>query len=124
MPRDFSRSRRVGEQIRQELAELIRMEVRDPRVGSVTVSEVSVSRDLGYADILVTQLGAEAQASLETVEVLNHAAGFLRHQLATRLRLRTVPALRFHYDDSFDRGARVGRLIDDARAEDQSRHED
>lgn len=124
MPRDFSRTRRVGEQLRQELAELIRSEVRDPRVGSVTVSEVTVSRDLGYADIMVTRLGAEPAESRETVEVLNRAAGFLRHQLAGRVKLRAVPALRFHYDDTFDRGARVSRLIDEARAEDQSRDED
>jgi len=124
MPRDFSRTRRVADQIQRELAELVRDEVRDPRVGSVTVSEVRVTRDLAHARVLVTQLGAEREASLEMVEALNHAAGFLRTQLARRLRLRTVPALHFEHDDSFDRGARLSRLIDEAVSEDESRHGD
>jgi len=114
--RDYARSRRVGEQIQRELAELIRDEVRDPRVGSVTVSEVRVSRDLGYADIMVTQLGASAEASLEMVDVLNHAAGFLRSQLARRLRMKRMPALRFHFDETFDRGAHISRLIEEVAA--------
>jgi ribosome-binding factor A len=124
MPRDFSRSRRVGEQLQQELAGLIRDEVRDPRVGPVTVSEVRISRDLGHADVLVTQLGADAATSRAMVEALNHAAGFLRSQLARRVRLRTVPALHFVHDESFDRGARVSQLIDRAVADDRSRHGD
>jgi ribosome-binding factor A len=116
MPRDYARSRRVGEQIQRELAELIRDEMRDPRVGSVTVSEVRVSRDLGYADTMVTQLGASADGSLEMVDALNHAAGFLRSQLARRLRMKRMPALRFHYDETFDRGAHISRLIEEVAA--------
>jgi ribosome-binding factor A len=114
MPRDFSRTRRVADQIQRELAELIRDEIRDPRVGSVTVSEVRVSRDLGYAEVYVTGLGMDEAASRQMVDALSGAAGFLRRQLASRMRLRTVPALRFHYDPVFDRGARLTRLIDDA----------
>jgi len=114
MPRDFSRTRRVADQIQRELAELIRDEIRDPRVGSVTVSEVRVSRDLGYAEVYVTGLGMDEAASRQMADALSGAAGFLRRQLASRMRLRTVPALRFHYDPVFDRGARLTRLIDDA----------
>lgn len=125
MPRDFPRTRRVGEQIQRELAELIRDEINDPRVsGSVTVSEVRVVRDLGHADVLVTGLGMDAAGSAKMVDGLNHAAGYLRSLLARRLRLRTVPALHFRYDDSFDRGARVSRLIDEAVDEDHRRHRD
>lgn len=124
MPREFSRSRRVGEQIQRELAELIRDEVRDPRVGSVTVSQVTVSRDFAHGEVLVTALGADAEASGDMVDALNHAAGFLRSHLARRLRLRTVPALTFRYDESFDRGARVSRLIDEAVARDRSDGDD
>ncbi|MCS4504661.1 Ribosome-binding factor A [wastewater metagenome] len=124
MARDFSRTRRVGEQIQRELAELIRDEVRDPRVGSVTVSEVSVTRDFAHARVLVTVLGASAEASADAVEALNHAAGFLRSQLARRVRLRQVPALVFEYDESFDRGARVSRLIDEAVARDDGTDDD
>ncbi|MEX0430800.1 30S ribosome-binding factor RbfA [Spiribacter insolitus] len=118
MPKDFSRARRVGDQIQQELAELIRDEVRDPRVGSVTVSEVRASRDFAHAEVYVTGLGMDEAASREMVKALNGAAGFLRRQLARRLSLRTVPALRFHYDPVFDRGARLNRLIDEVRPDD------
>ncbi|MGD8709715.1 MAG: 30S ribosome-binding factor RbfA [Ectothiorhodospiraceae bacterium] len=124
MPRDFSRTRRVGEQIQRELASLIRDEVRDPRVGSVTVSEVRVTRDLAHAEVLVTGLGLDAAASAEMVEALNHAAGFLRGLLGRQLHLRTVPALRFRYDESFERGARLSRLIDEAVEEDEEKHRD
>ena len=118
MPKDFSRLRRVADQLQQELAALIRDEVRDPRVGSVTVSEVRVSRDLGHADVHVTGLGMAEPDSRRMAEALNGAAGFLRRQLARRLSLRTVPALRFHYDPVFDRGARLNRLIDAVRPDD------
>ncbi len=119
MPREFSRTRRVGDQLQQELATLIRDEVNDPRVGSVTVSEVRVTRDFSHAEVLVTQLGGNAEDSLATVEALNRAAGFLRSRHARQVRLRTVPALHFAHDESFDRGARVSRLIDDAVAADR-----
>lgn len=120
MARDYARSRRVGEQIQRELAELIRDEIRDPRVGTVTVSQVTVSKDLGYADTMVTQLGGTAETSLEMVDALNHASGFLRTQLARRLRMKRMPALRFHYDETFDRGARISRLIEDVVARENS----
>ncbi len=114
MPKDFSRARRVGDQVQRELAELIRDEVRDPRVGSVTVSEVRISRDFAHAEVYVTGLGMDEAGSRAMTEALNGAAGFLRRQLSRRLRLRTVPALRFHYDPVFDRGARLTQLIDQA----------
>lgn len=123
MPRDFPRTRRVAEQLQRELAELIRREIRDPRVGNVTVSEVRVSRNLEHADVYVTALGASAEESGETVEALNHAAGYLRRQLGQMLKLRTVPALRFRYDESFERGAHLSRLIDEAVADDQDKGE-
>ena len=119
MPKDFPRTRRVGEQLQQELAELIRDEVRDPRVGLVTVSSVDVTRDLAHAKVFVATLGGDAVQNEATVEALNSAAGFLRKLLSKRVRLRTVPALHFHYDESFDRGARLSKLIDDAVAKDR-----
>ncbi len=113
MPRDFARAHRVAEQIQRELAELIRDEVRDPRVGSVTVSEVRVSRDFAHADVYVTGLGMQESDSQQMAGVLNGAAGFLRRGLSKRLQLRTVPALKFHHDPVFDRGARLNQLIDE-----------
>mgnify|MGYP001493679373 CR=1 FL=1 len=123
MPKDFPRTRRIGEQIQRELAELIRDEVRDPRVGMVTVSEVEVSRDLAHAKVFVAVLGADDDQTEASLEALNHAAGYLRKLLGQALRLRTVPALHFHYDPSFDRGARLSRLIDEAVTADKSRDE-
>lgn len=124
MPREFSRKRRVSEQLQRELAQLIRKELSDPRVSLATVSEVRLSRDMAYADVLVTRLGAQREESQQTVDALNHAARHLRGLLGQNLRLRSVPALRFHYDDTFERGARVSHLIDEAVAEDKARRHD
>ncbi|KAB7628442.1 30S ribosome-binding factor RbfA [Alkalilimnicola sp. S0819] len=114
MPRDYPRTRRVADQIQRELAGLIRDQVRDPRVGSITVSEVEVARDFAHAKVYVTQLGADAERSREAVEGLNRAAGFLRRELGRGLRLRNVPALKFFYDPAFERGAHLSALIDHA----------
>lgn len=119
--RDYQRSDRVGDQMQRELAELIRVEVKDPRVGMVTLSGVEVTRDLAHAKVFFTQLGGE-EKGLEAEQGLNHAAGYLRRVLGTRLRLRSVPSLRFIYDDTPERGARISALIDSAIAEDEARH--
>lgn len=113
MSRNAPRLRRVAEQIRRELAELIRLEVKDPRVGMVTLTDVEVTADYAHAKVFFTLLGSE-QALRETAHALEHAAGFLRTQLSHRLRLRTVPQLRFVYDASVERGLRLSRLIDEA----------
>ncbi|WP_421621054.1 30S ribosome-binding factor RbfA [Alkalilimnicola ehrlichii] len=124
MPREFPRTRRVGEQIQRELAELIRDELRDPRLGMVTVSEVTVSRDLAHAKVFVTALGGSDEDNAKTVEVLTRAAGYLRKLLGQRLRIRQVPALHFQHDTAFDRGDRLSRLIDEAVEEDRQQHDD
>jgi len=87
--------------------------VKDPRVGMVTLTDVEVTADCAHAKVYFTRLGSE-QALRETEQALQHAAGFLRTQLSHRLRLRTVPQLRFVYDASVERGARLSRLIDEA----------
>ncbi len=129
MARQTPRTRRVADQIQRELAELIRDAVRDPRVsGSVTVSGVDVTRDLGHAKVYMTVLGADAERSREAAEALNGAAGFLRRELRRRMVLRTIPQLHFLHDPSFDRGAHLTSLIDqvmaDERRDDSSRDED
>jgi len=96
MPREFSRGRKVADLIQRELAILIQREVKDPRIGMVTVNEASVSRDLAFADIYFTVLPAENTGEVE--EILNQAGGFLRSELAKTLNTRTTPRLRFHYD--------------------------
>ena len=121
--REFKRTDRVADQLQQELAVLIQREVKDPRLGMVTVSGVTVSRDLGYADVFITLLGEnDVERVDENLKVLKHAAGFLRSQIARRVKLRHVPELRFHYDESVVRGQQLSALIDEAVATDRSRH--
>jgi len=123
MPREFPRTRRVGEQIQRELAALIHDELRDPRLGMVSISSVQVSRDMAHAKIHVSVLGKDEQVS-DSLGVLNHAAGFLRHKLGKILHMRTIPALRFYHDSSLEEGARLGALINEAIASDKDNADD
>ena len=118
MPREFSRGRKIADLIQRELAILIQREIKDPRIGMVTVNEAKVSRDLAYADIYFTVLPAENVNEVE--EILNQAQGFLRSQLARILNTRTTPRLRFHYDATIENGARLSKAIDEARARDSN----
>jgi ribosome-binding factor A len=113
MAREHSRASRLAEQIQRDLAELIRLEVKDPRVSLVTVTAVEVSADLTHARVFVTTL-ADAIGADETVQALQHAAGFLRSRLSHSLKVRQVPELRFVYDESVERGLRLSKLIEDA----------
>ena len=108
-----ARSARIADQIQRSLAELLRMEVRDPRVGLITLTGVELSRDQSHAKVFFTVLGSPAQAE-QAAEGLAHAAGFLRSELAHRLTTRKVPELHFEYDESVERGVRLSKLIDDA----------
>ena len=123
MPRDFPRTRRVGEQMQRELAVLIREAVKDPRIGMVTVSAVEVTRDLAHAKVFITVLG-DAEARAASMAALNSAAGFLRHELGRRMLTRTVPQLRFVYDESIERGSQLSALIDKAVKSDKHDDED
>lgn len=123
MPRDFPRTRRIGEQMQRELAALIRTEVKDPRVGMVTVSAVEVTRDLAHAKVFFTVLG-DADARRDSQIALNSASGFLRHELGQRMLTRTVPQLRFVYDESIEHGSRLSALIDKAVASDVEKQDD
>jgi ribosome-binding factor A len=115
MPRDFSRAARIADQIQRDLSDLFRQELKDPRVGLVTITAVEVSRDLSHAKVYVTSLTG-AESTEQSVEALQHAAGFLRSQLARTLNVRTVPQLHFVYDVSVERGVRLSNLIDEAVA--------
>lgn len=117
----FPRTRRIGEQIRRELAELIRDELRDPRLTLISMTGVEVSRDLAHARIYVTLMGDPAERA-ERVADLNHAAPLLRRELGRRMRIRTVPKLEFRYDEVVEHGARLSALIDAAVAADAGRH--
>ena len=108
-----ARRERIADQIQRELAELIRLELRDPRVGLVTLTGVDLSHDQSHAKIYFTVLGSASDAA-DTCEGLQRAAGFLRSGLAHKLTTRTVPQLTFAYDESVERGVRLSRLIDEA----------
>ena len=123
MPKEFPRTRRVGEQIQRELAALIHEELKDPRLGMVSISSVQVSRDLAHAKVHVSVLGNDEQ-STESIDVLNHAAGFLRHKLGKLLHIRVIPNLRFYHDRSLEDGARLGALINQAIASDKANKDD
>lgn len=107
------RPQRVGDQIRAELADLIQHEVRDPRIGFVTVTEVRMSPDLHYARVYVSVLGDEEQQN-ESLAVLERARGFLRAQIGNRVELRVVPELRFVIDDTLDRSERIDELLEES----------
>ena len=125
MAREFKRTSRVGDFIKQELASLIQRELRDPRIGMVSVTGVEVSRDLAHATVFVTVLGKDSAAdAAESIAALNHAAGFLRTQIAKISNARTTPKLRFVFDASIGRGARMSKLIDDAVQADRERNPD
>lgn len=116
------RIQRLADQIQRDLSALIRTEMKDPRLGMITVSGVRVSPDLGYADVYVTVLGRTLDESPEeSLKALNGAAGFLRTELGRGLKVRVIPRLRFHYDDTTVRGNRMSELITIAVAEDRAR---
>jgi ribosome-binding factor A len=123
MPKEFPRSRRVADQIQRELAEIIRLELKDPRVGLATITAVEVTSDLEHAKIFVTSLGPESDHEA-LLAGLRRATGFLRSQLSHRMKLRIVPALVFAYDTSVEQGMHLSQLIDQAIAEDATHHKD
>ena len=123
MAKEYSRTQRVADYLRRELAQQIQLEVRDPRVGMVTVNDVEVSRDLSHAKIFVTVMGKDtAEEAAESLEALNHAAGFLRSQISRQTQMRTTPRLHFVFDASIGRGAQLSALIDRAVQEDVAHH--
>ena len=121
MPREFSRTRRVGEQIQRELAQMIRTEIKDPRLGMLTIQSVEVSRDLSHARVYISVMGDD-EVREQTLAVLSRASGFLRRLLGREMHLRVIPQLHFQHDDSLDRGLYMSSLIARAVAEDASHH--
>jgi ribosome-binding factor A len=118
MKRPSQRAHRVGDQIQRELADLLKNEVKDPRVGPVTIIAVDVSPDLSHAIVRFSHLAGRETAK-QASTALSRTAGFLRSELSRRLGLYSVPQLQFVYDDSIESGIRMSRLIDEAIAEDR-----
>jgi ribosome-binding factor A len=110
--KNSGRPQKLGDLIQREVSDLIRLEVRDPRVGMITITSVDVSPDMTHAKIFFTVL--EKDKLQDTLAGLKRSAGFLRAQLAKRVQMYTTPELRFVYDESVERGDRLSRLIDAA----------
>lgn len=115
------RLKRMADSVQRELSDLIRQELKDPHLGGlVTISAVKVSADMGYAEVYVTVMGRELgdeqseAANKETLDVLNKASGFLRHELSRRIKTRITPRLRFHYDKTNAYGNYMFGLIEKA----------
>ncbi len=113
MAKTFSRSNRIAEQMRRELADLLQFEVKDPRIGMVTITEVEVTGDMAHAKVFYSA----SEGTPELQAALEKTAGFLRSQVAKRMLLRTVPQLHFEYDSSADYGMKMTKLIDEALAD-------
>ena len=112
MPKEYSRSQRMAEQVRREVAEIARDDIKDPRMGFLSFTEVRMSRDLSHAVIYCSVFDSEQQ--YETIELLNRAVGVFRKELARRIRARIVPTLKFVADESITRGAAMDNLISKA----------
>jgi ribosome-binding factor A len=111
-----ARARRIGDRIQEELSRLFQREVSDPRLVMLTVTAVDVDRELAYATVFITATGGEERME-EVLHALDGAQGFLRRELASRIHLRSFPRLRFRWDFSQERGARIDELLDMLDAE-------
>lgn len=111
MAREFARHDRVSSQMQKELSLILQREISDPRIGFVTINEVVVTKDLAVAKIYVTVLNKDEAGKKASTKALNEISPLIRHALAKRMRLRHISELRFYYDDSFDTGMRVAKLL-------------
>lgn len=124
MAKPFGRVQRVADFLRRELSSLIQQQLRDPRLGMVSITDVEVSKDLAHARVFVTILGCDSiEQAQDSVDVLNNASGFLRSEIARMLTMRVAPALKFIFDDSVQRGVQMSSLIDQAIKSDQQRQQ-
>jgi ribosome-binding factor A len=112
------RSQRIADRIREELSEMVIQEVHDPRLVGISITDVTVDRELAYADVYVSALEGSARAA-EVIAAFQHAGGYLRSQLAQRIELRTFPRLRFHWDPTFERAERIEKLLDELHKEER-----
>lgn len=125
MSREFKRSDRVAQELQKEIAVILQREVKDPRIGMVTVSDVEVSRDLAYAKIFVTFLFDNDQSAIEQgMKGLEKASPYIRSLVGKAMRLRIVPELRFIYDQSLVEGMRMSNLVSNVIKNDEAKHKE
>lgn len=121
MAKEYSRTSRVSQQVQKELARILQQEVKDPRIGMVTISGVDITRDLAYAKVFVTFLTIGEQTNDESLEGLNAAAGYIRRLLGKAMRLRIVPEVRFCFDETLTEGLRISEMVSSAVKVDQTK---
>ncbi|WP_095498714.1 30S ribosome-binding factor RbfA [Paraferrimonas haliotis] len=122
--REFSRTKRVNQQLQQELAIVLQREIKDPRIGMVTVNDVEVSKDLGYAKVFVTFFEEDEAVIKQKVDALAKASGYIRTLVASRVKMRVMPELRFVYDSTLVDGMRMSNLVTQIVREDEAKHQD
>lgn len=119
MPKEYSRASRVSEQIRRELAELIRLELKDPRVKFITITDVELTADYAHAKVFFSCLAGKEGVD-KVLEGLRRSSSFLRREIGRRVRIHTTPELHFVYDESLERGIHLSTLIDQANADNKA----
>ncbi|MFT7558218.1 MAG: ribosome-binding factor A [Flavobacteriales bacterium] len=125
MAREFKRADRISDAMLKCVADILRQEVRDPRISMANVNSVDVTRDLSYAKVYVTFVGIDSEQEIdESISALNAASGFVRSRVAKELNLRTTPRVQFVFDRVAVRGQELSSLIDKTIAADRSRSED
>ena len=122
MPNDFNRTDRISSSIQKALAIIIRDEVKDPRLGMVTVQAVHTTRDLSHAKVFFTILPDTDKKQAQ--KILQNASGFIRHALGKSVQLRALPELHFVYDESIEEGSRLQGLIEDVVKKDRESSEE
>ncbi|WP_394131140.1 30S ribosome-binding factor RbfA [Shewanella maritima] len=123
MAKEFSRTRRIAQQLQQELAVVLQRDIKDPRVGFVTVNDVDVSRDLNYAKVFVTFFEEDEELVQEKIDALMAAAPYVRTLIAGRMKLRVMPELRFVYDSSLVEGMRMSNLVSQVITNDKQKQQ-
>lgn len=123
MAKEFSRTRRIAQQLQQELAQVLQRDMKDPRVGMVTVNDVEVSRDLSYAKVYVTFFEEDPVKVDEKLAALNKAAPYARTLVAGRMKLRVMPELKFVYDKSLVEGMRMSNLVTEVINQDKAKQQ-
>ncbi|WCE29166.1 30S ribosome-binding factor RbfA [Vibrio sp. SCSIO 43137] len=121
MSKEFSRTQRVSQQLQKELALILQREVRDSRIGMVTISDVEVSRDLAYAKVFVTFLCVGEQTPESSLAALKEHEAHIRMILGKRIRLRLTPEVRFTYDNTLVEGMRMSNLVSEVISDDKRR---
>lgn len=117
------RASRLGETLKEEISQMIREDLKDPRIGFVTVTSVEVADDLGHAKVFISVLGDE-QTSKDSMEALKRASGYVRSEIGKRIRLRHVPEIVFKYDSSIQHGAHIAELLREVHTEEAEDEED